>query len=356
MQILGRRTHIPRAPRPAGSASRRRRSVLVVAGAVGLIASTTAVMPALASSGPSGPAKSMTISSTGLKPGAVKHVWLIILENKSFDATFTGLNQNSYLWKTLPSQGVLLKNYYGTGHSSMDNYLSMVSGQAPEEDTQSDCSVEDTNFSSNAGIVTKGGSLAKNADYGQAASAANASQPSKANAPNGANGCTYPTDVPTLFNQLDAAGQTWKGYAQDLHNQPNREDAICGGPGTPANNPDTDPTFLTATSADPLPSGVTSFTGAQSNDQYVAKHFPFPWFHSLTGGVTASGSTTPGLTTPAQGGSDCDSKHIANLDDSSTGLFHDLQQPSTTPAFSWITPNNCSDAHDATCKGNNLSG
>ncbi len=26
------------------------------------------------------------------------------------------------------------------------------------------------------------------------------------------------------------------------------------------------------------------------------------------------------------------------------------------PQFSWITPNNCSDAHDTTCKGNNLSG
>jgi hypothetical protein len=26
------------------------------------------------------------------------------------------------------------------------------------------------------------------------------------------------------------------------------------------------------------------------------------------------------------------------------------------PAFSWIAPNNCSDAHDTTCKGNNLSG
>src|ERR1700744_3489778 len=51
----------------------------------------------------------------GIKPGKVKHVWLIILENKSYDATFTGLNNNTYLWKTLPSQGVLLKNYYGTG-------------------------------------------------------------------------------------------------------------------------------------------------------------------------------------------------------------------------------------------------
>ena len=58
-------------------------------------------------------------------------MWLIILENKSYDETFTGLNQNSYLWQTLPQQGALLTNYYGTGHFSMDNYISLVSGQSP---------------------------------------------------------------------------------------------------------------------------------------------------------------------------------------------------------------------------------
>jgi hypothetical protein len=293
---------------------------------------------------------SVSITSTGLKAGQIKHVWLIILENKSYDATFTGLNQNSYLWKTLPKQGVLLKNYYGTGHSSQDNYLSMVSGQAPEEDTQSDCSVKDFDFGSNASIVRSG----KN--RGQVASTANAAQPSGANAPNGTNGCTYPTDAPTLFNQLDAAGKTWKGYAQDLGNQPGREDAVCGGPGTAANDPTTNPTVMSATAANPFPAGVTSFTGAQANDQYVAKHFPFPWFHSITGTAVPSGIAKPGLTKPVHGGSDCDANHIANLDNASKGLFHDLQKKSTTPAFSWITPNNCSDAHDAVCKGNNLSG
>src|SRR6516164_6573908 len=75
----------------------------------------------------------------GIHPGKIKHVWLIILENKSFDATFTGLNNNTYLWKTLPAQGVLLKNYYGTGHFSQDNYVSLVSGQATEPDHQADC-------------------------------------------------------------------------------------------------------------------------------------------------------------------------------------------------------------------------
>ena len=117
------------------------------------------------------PQTSTTITSTGLKAGQIKHVWLIILENKSYDATFTGLNQNSYLWKTLPSQGVLLKNYYGTGHFSQDNYISLVSGQAPQQDTQSDCSVEDIDFGTNANIVTTG------ANNGQVASPANAASP-----------------------------------------------------------------------------------------------------------------------------------------------------------------------------------
>ena len=30
------------------------------------------------------------------------------------------------------------------------------------------------------------------------------------------NGCVYPTDVATLFNQFNAAGVSWKAYAQDL--------------------------------------------------------------------------------------------------------------------------------------------
>ena len=67
------------------------------------------------------------ITSTGTPVGAIKHVWLIILENKSYDESFTGLNQNSYLLaRRFPEQGALLTNYYGTGHFSMDNYISLV--------------------------------------------------------------------------------------------------------------------------------------------------------------------------------------------------------------------------------------
>ena len=78
---------------------------------------------------------------------------------------------------------------------------------------------------------------------------------------------------------------------------------------------------------------------ANATDQYVPKHFPFPWFESLLWQLE-------GLHV----------QQIANLDSTTSGLVHDLRSAKTTPAFSWITPNNCSDAHDAVCAGNNLSG
>ncbi|MGO9957151.1 MAG: alkaline phosphatase family protein [Solirubrobacteraceae bacterium] len=258
----------------------------------------------------------------GIKPGKIKHVWLIILENKSYDATFTGLNHNTYLWRTLPAQGVLLKNYYGTGHGSFDNYLTLVSGQATQPDAQVDCPYYDS-FS---GHVDRSGSLATDRDYGQFVSAQGP------NAAPGSNGCVYPASVPTLFDQLDAAHVSWKGYAQDLGNRdlaasgPTHDAGVryCGAPyATPG---------LTGATAQPNPAV------ANATDQYLAKHFPFPWFESIR-----------------QAG-DCNSRHIANLFSPTNGLYHDLQHEPTTPAFSWIWPNMCSDGHDAVCYGNNLSG
>ena len=39
----------------------------------------------------------------------------------------------------LTAQGQLLTQYYGIGHASLDNYIAMVSGQAPNLVTQADC-------------------------------------------------------------------------------------------------------------------------------------------------------------------------------------------------------------------------
>ena len=103
-----------------------RRTALAAASA-GVLALSTALLSAAAAN--ASPGLGHAPDGLGIQPGKIKHVWLIILENKSYDATFTGLNNNTYLWKTLPAQGVLLKNYYGTGHFSLDNYISH--GQRP---------------------------------------------------------------------------------------------------------------------------------------------------------------------------------------------------------------------------------
>jgi Phosphoesterase family len=298
----------------------RPRVLTAVAVVAAALAAAVPIVSASASSPGPGASYQSSQEGVGVKPGKIKHVWLIILENKSYDATFTGLNKNTYLWQTLPTQGVLLKNYFGTGHFSLDNYVSLVSGQATQPDTQADCPYYDK-FS---GSADTSGSLFTNSNYGQMASAQGP------NAAAGSNGCVYPASVPTLFNQFDAAGVSWKGYSQDLGNPDASGPAHDAGTqycGAPYPSPGS-----TGSTAQPNPGS------ANATDQYVPKHFPFPWFESIL-----------------QSG-DCNSQHIANLFDPTSGLYHDLQSAASTPAFSWISPNNCSDGHDAVCHGNNLSG
>ncbi|WP_157882030.1 alkaline phosphatase family protein [Streptomyces rubellomurinus] len=235
------------------------------------------------------------------KTPRIGHVWTIILENKSYEATFTGLNQNSYLWNTLPQYGEVLRQYYGTGHYSLDNYISLVSGQAPAPDNQADCP--------------------QYTDVSPGTPAADGQT-------NATKGCVYPNSVYTLFNQLDDKNLSWKAYMQDMGRTPGREDVHrCGIPG------------------DPSGKGVPQPGGSTAQDQYVAKHNPTAWFHALIDDPQECANVVPLDGLPAEG----DHPAMSSLAD-------DLKSEDTTPAFSWITPNNCSDAHDATCKGDNGSG
>lgn len=279
-------------------------------------ATTPADSPTIAPPGYHAPAN----DGLGIAPGKIKHVWLIILENKSYDATFSALNDDTYLWHTLPAQGALLENYYGTGHYSLDNYISLVSGQGQMPDDQDDC----PDYDIIGGSVDTSGSVTSNPNFGQMVSSAGP------NAPVGSTGCVYPKSVPTLFNQLDAAHVSWKGYAQDLGNSDNGGQVHDAGT-----------QYCGAPYSSPGPTGSTAYPNpgaADATDQYVPKHFPFGWFESIL----------------QSGG--CNAAHIANLFSPTDGLLHDLRSAKTTPAFSWITPDNCSDAHDAVCAGNNLSG
>ena len=275
-------------------ARRARRIALVAAGAAALAVGTLAVPTA-------SQAAARYVPQGGDARGKIGHVWTIMLENKSYESTFTGLNQNSYLWKTLPSYGELLTQYYGTGHYSLDNYISAVSGQAPAPDNQADCPQYKN--------VAPGFPAADGQVYASS-------------------GCVYPSRVKTLFNQLDDKGVSWKIYAQDMGNDAGRELPYhCGIPGDPRGN------------------GVPNPGAATPTDQYVPKHNPAPWFHAITDNPRDCANVVPLDGLPATSG------HAAV-----PSIEQDLKSVATTPQFSWITPNNCSDAHDATCKGDNLSG
>lgn len=167
-------------------------------------------------------------------PSRVRHVFVIVLENEPYPITFGAQSPAPYLAHELPKQGALLSNYYGIGHYSLDNYIAMISGQAPNAATQNDCHVFSEFVRTRPGLDANGQAIGA--------------------------GCVYPADVKTLADQLEAAGYTWKGYMEDMGADPAREAAACGH----------------------VPVGAVDVTNhATPKDEYADKHDPFVYFHSI---------------------------------------------------------------------------
>jgi phosphatidylinositol-3-phosphatase len=164
-----------------------------------------------------------------------KHVFIIVLENEDASATFGPQTEIPYLANTLTSQGAWAKNYYATGHNSLDNYISMVSGQAPNFQTQADCQFY-TDFIPVSGPDANGQFV------------------------NPVGGCVYPAGAQNIATQLQGNGYTWKGYMQDMASSAPAEPSTCRHP------------------------KLNSQDGTQSarpGDQYAARHNPFVYFHSI---------------------------------------------------------------------------
>lgn len=156
----------------------------------------------------------------------IQHVFVIMLENKGYAETFGSNSAAPYLSRTLTSQGQLLTNYYGIGHNSNDNYLAMISGQAPNPTTQGDCQIYQ-DFTS-TGVF---------APYGQLVG----------------QGCVFPSSVETIADQLQLRNLTWHGYMESM----------------PA--PCSHPTLNT----------VDNTQKATATNEYATRHNPFVYFHSL---------------------------------------------------------------------------
>jgi phosphatidylinositol-3-phosphatase len=190
------------------------------------------------------------------------------------------------LASTLPGEGALLTEYYGTGHESNDNYISMISGQGANPQNQADCQIYDDFIGS--------GPLPSTGPFpGQAVGT----------------GCVFPASVPTIADQLTSANLSWKGYMEDMGNIPTRESATCGHPAI--NTQDNTQT-------------------AVAGDGYATRHDPFVYFHSITDTAQCHNVVPLGTTT------------------GTSGLAADLASGSA-PTLSFIVPNLCNDGHDFPC-------
>ncbi len=180
----------------------------------------------------------------GYHPPPIRHVFVIVLENQSFENTFGAASHAPYLADSLTRAGAFLRQYYGTGHASLDNYIAMISGIAPNPATQADCGRYEE-------FVQTG------------------------TAPDGqpiGSGCIYPAHVRTLANQLSARRLTWKAYMEDMGNDTTREAAACGHAAI----------------------GARDMTErATPSDQYAAKHNPFVYFHSIIDSAACRRNVVP---------------------------------------------------------------
>lgn len=278
-----------------------------------------------------------------LPVGAVKHIFVIDLENESESTTFGPGSPATYLNDTLLKEGELLENYYATGHASLDNYIAQISGQAPTEETDADCGVS----ASKGTIVGSYENLLPGTlDPNQAL------YPGQVDG----HGCIYPAFVQTIANQLDRLYPpnprthvaAWRDYDEDMGNQKNREightDPLGG---MDCAHPEIGGVDNT-NSASPA-------TATEPADQYATRHNGFMYFHSIIDNTAECDANVVPLGTVKVGTpSRLDG---AKLPDSFAGhLVDDLSSPRTTPMFGWITPNLCDDGHDSTCAGPNTDG
>jgi phospholipase C len=261
-----------------------RRRPAVLGGAALIAAGTVAIPTALAA----------TATTAAAGTPKIGHVFVITLENEGYAATFGDPSADPYLATTLAGEGALLTQYYGTGHESNDNYVSMISGQGPNPQNQADCQIY-------SDFVGTGPAVAPGQAVGD--------------------GCVFPASVPTVANQLTAAGRNWKGYMQDMGNDAAREAAVCGHPALDTQD---------------------QTQSAVAGDGYVTRHDPFVYFHSIIDNqaycdahVVPLGTTTGALPASVPAGT--------------TGLATDLESVATTPALSFIVPNVCNDGHDYPC-------
>jgi len=154
-------------------------------------------------------------------------VFVIALTTDTYTAAFGHGSLASYLNGTLRRRGTLLTGYRTLGDTELPDYLAMISGQAPNADTRSDC-----------------------ATYAEFSSSAKAQSNGQFPGP----GCVYPNTALTISDQVTASGKQWRAYIAGMGS------STC--------------VHANSNAADDAP-----LTGVDTD--YDTRHNPFIYFHSL---------------------------------------------------------------------------
>jgi hypothetical protein len=146
----------------------------------------------------------------------IKHAFLIVLGENSYESTYGPSAEAPYLSRVLPKKGELLPNYYGVTGGVLANEIALLSGQGPTVETAANCP--------NYTAITPG-TVSETAEQVEG------------------NGCVYGKEVKSLPTELTEANVTWRAYVEDMENggaigQPFRcRKPTLGGPDTTTAGP-----------------------------------------------------------------------------------------------------------------------
>lgn len=168
------------------------------------------------------------------QPTKVRHVFVIALQGRGFDATFGPGAETAapYLNRTLRTKGVLLSGYRSLASAELPDHLALVGGQPPNASTRANCPV-----------------------FKEIPPTARATASGELRA----DGCVFPNTVLTLGDQLSATRRSWRAYVEDLdRGQPRR---------TACRRPDSN--------------AADDTLAERPGDGYATRRNPWVYFHSL---------------------------------------------------------------------------
>ncbi len=157
------------------------------------VAPTHTVAPAKGGATPKATEKGASPpAATSAKLPAIEHVFVVMLSDEPYAATFGPESAAPYLSRTLERRGLLLARFYAVAHEQLADGIALLSGQGPTPATAANCQV----YAPVAPVTT--GALEQVAG----------------------DGCVYPATTATLPGQLEVKRRTWRAYVQGLGEAP----------------------------------------------------------------------------------------------------------------------------------------